>query len=96
MIIYNPTDFELGFSEVHQKAQTKIRGLEIIQTLGQVDIIKVLDCLVFEKKDSFDQKVGCIFAYGYSVVIYRDPVLLLDLQARLAKLMFQCVLIYLL
>ena len=61
-----------------------------------MDIIEVLNRLEFEKKDSFNQKIGCIFAHGYLIVIYRDPMLLLNLQARLAKLMGKCVLIYLL
>jgi hypothetical protein len=61
-----------------------------------VNVIEVLDRLEFEKKDSFDQKIGRVLTYGYSIVIHRDTVLLLDFKARLAKLMRQCVLIYLL
>jgi hypothetical protein len=51
-----------------------------------VNVVQVLHCLKFEKKDAFYQKISRIFAYGYSIVIHCDPVLLLNFQTRIMKL----------
>lgn len=72
-----------------------MRCFKIIQALGQVDIIEILNRFEFDKKDFFNKKISYIFTYSNTIIKYYDCVLLLDVQARLAKLMRQCVFIYL-
>ncbi len=87
MVVRDAPDFKLRFAKVHQQAQPKARGPEVVQALSDVDVIEVLDGLQFKKKNSIYQKVGRVLAYWYSVIADCDHMLLFGLQACLAQLM---------
>jgi len=61
-----------------------------------MNVIKFFDCLEFDQKDAFDQKVGRIFSYGNAIVEDRDSMPLFGPDACLAEFMGQGILIDLL
>lgn len=63
VVVHDASDFELRFPEIDQQTQAKLGCLQVVQALSQVNVIQLLNRFEFEKKDPFNQKVGCVLAY---------------------------------
>ena len=76
-------------SEVQQQAHFDVRGLQVIQTLGAMDIVQCVHRFQLDQYGTLDQKVGGIVPDDHSVVAHDDGVLLQDMQTSLPELVRQ-------
>ena len=92
----NPFHLDSRPSEVQQQANSKTRRLQIVQTLGLMDLVQFRHRFQFNQHVLLHQHVSNVFTHDHTSIPHGHRVLLNDLQPNLAQLEGERVLIHLL
>ena len=89
----NSFDFRLRLTEVDEQANVHPGGLQVVQALRRMHVIQSFCHFEFDQNCRFDKQIGGEFTDDHTVIPYLNRVLLANLEARLAELVSQSVLV---
>lgn len=92
-IVNNAFYAEAWRTKVKDECDFQSGGVEIVQTLGQVDVIDTLYSLQFYNHLIFDQQISNVVSNNDSIIFHLNRLLLFHLQTSLPQFVKQSVLV---